>query len=187
MIFCHIKRKRFVASHAKTGFKLIDQQTENCPFNTVAVCRINGSSAQKAFDDISLMVSARFAAWDQTVNMLPTWGKDVDAQVHQYIKGIQNIVQANISWRYASSIIYARPHWREKQLSNRQIFWSNRGKDPTVEGNWCAPTTSISTTSTQRLLMEWLWASEIHRMILDWAFYWPIEAVYIQTALSNNW
>ena len=80
MIFCHIKRKRFVASHAKTGFKLIDQQTENCPFNTVAVCRINGSSAQKAFDDISVMISARFAAWDQTVNMLPTWGKDVDAK-----------------------------------------------------------------------------------------------------------
>lgn len=65
----------------------------------VAVCRMNGSSAQAAFDQIAAMVDARFVLWDQAVKALPSWGPEIDAQVRQYIQGIQNIVQANLSWR----------------------------------------------------------------------------------------
>lgn len=60
---------------------------------------MNGASAQQAFDEIASMVDARFSAWDEAAEALPSWGAEVDAQLHQYIQGIQNIVQANISWR----------------------------------------------------------------------------------------
>ncbi|KAK8023454.1 terpene synthase [Apiospora marii] len=75
------------------------EESEDCPFNTVAVCRMNGASAQQAFDEIASMVDARFSAWDEAAKALPSWGAEVDAQLHQYVQGIQNIVQANISWR----------------------------------------------------------------------------------------
>ncbi|KAK8092575.1 hypothetical protein PG999_014774 [Apiospora kogelbergensis] len=75
------------------------EESEDCPFSTVAVCRMNGASAQQAFDEIASMVDARFSAWDEAAEALPSWGAEVDAQLHQYIQGIQNIVQANISWR----------------------------------------------------------------------------------------
>ncbi|KAK7975751.1 hypothetical protein PG989_014214 [Apiospora arundinis] len=72
---------------------------EECPFNTVAVCRMSGASAQHAFDEIASLIDARFDLWDETVKTLPHWGEKVDSQVRQYIQGIQNIVQANLSWR----------------------------------------------------------------------------------------
>ncbi|KAI0156091.1 terpene synthase metal binding domain-containing protein [Pestalotiopsis sp. NC0098] len=76
------------------------EESENVPFNMVAVCRINGSSAQNAFDEIASLVDERYAIWDATVRKVPSWGKDVDAQVQQYVQGIQNIVQANLSWSF---------------------------------------------------------------------------------------
>jgi phage-related minor tail protein len=60
---------------------------------------MNGSSAQDAFDQIASMVDARFVLWDENIRALPSWGDEVDAQVRQYVQGIQNIVQANLSWR----------------------------------------------------------------------------------------
>ncbi|KAI1327758.1 isoprenoid synthase domain-containing protein [Xylariaceae sp. FL0255] len=78
------------------------EESENCPFNMVAVCRMNGSSAQAAFDQIAAMIDSRFEQWDEAVRTLPSWGTDIDAQVKQYIQGIQNIVQANLSWSFRS-------------------------------------------------------------------------------------
>ncbi|KAI1811307.1 terpene synthase metal binding domain-containing protein [Poronia punctata] len=78
------------------------EESENCPFNMVAVCRMNGSSAQEAFDEIAAMVDSRFALWEEAVRSLPSWGGSVDRQVRLYIQGIQNIVQANLSWSFRS-------------------------------------------------------------------------------------
>ncbi|KAH8164929.1 hypothetical protein CIB48_g3318 [Xylaria polymorpha] len=75
------------------------EEGENCPFNMVAVCRMNGSSAQEAFDELASLIDERFAQWETAMNMLPVWGGDIDSQVQLYIQGIQNIVQANLSWR----------------------------------------------------------------------------------------
>ncbi|KAI1393511.1 terpene synthase metal binding domain-containing protein [Hypoxylon trugodes] len=76
------------------------EEGENCPFNMVAVCRMNGLSAQEAFDEIASMVDMRFLLWDDAVKSLPSWGENIDGQVRQYIQGIQNIVQANLSWSF---------------------------------------------------------------------------------------
>lgn len=65
----------------------------------VAVARISGASAQEAFDQIASMVDARFDEWDRSIHSLPQWGQHVDNQVLQYIQGVQNIIQANLSWR----------------------------------------------------------------------------------------
>lgn len=65
----------------------------------VAICRINGVSAQDAFDEIASMIDMRFEDWNVVLKTLPSWGGEIDAQVHLYIQGIQNIVQANLSWR----------------------------------------------------------------------------------------
>lgn len=74
-------------------------QNINCPFNMVAVCRMNGFSAQEAFDEIASMVDERYIAWYENVNAIPSWGEEIDSDVRQYIQGIRNIVQANLSWR----------------------------------------------------------------------------------------
>ncbi|KAI0017861.1 hypothetical protein F4780DRAFT_754153 [Xylariomycetidae sp. FL0641] len=50
------------------------RQGEHYPFNMVAMCRMNGMSAQRAFDGIASMVDARFIPWDKTLEALPSWG-----------------------------------------------------------------------------------------------------------------
>ncbi|KAI1172830.1 terpene synthase metal binding domain-containing protein [Nemania sp. FL0916] len=78
------------------------EEADNCPFNMVTVCRKNGSSAQKAVDEVASMLYTRFDAWEEISKSIPNWGEDIDSQVHQYIQGIQNIVQANTSWSFRS-------------------------------------------------------------------------------------
>lgn len=65
----------------------------------VAVFRMKRSSAQEAFNKVSSLVDARFLQWDDVVKARPSWGEDVDSHIQQYIQSIQNIVQANLSWR----------------------------------------------------------------------------------------
>lgn len=65
----------------------------------VAAARMMGASAQEAFDQIAALVDARFAQWEQSMHSLPSWGQHIDGQVLQYIQGVQNIVQATLSWR----------------------------------------------------------------------------------------
>jgi hypothetical protein len=31
---------------------------------------------------------------------LPQWGEKIDRQVQTYIQGVQNVVRANLNWRY---------------------------------------------------------------------------------------
>lgn len=64
-----------------------------------AACRLARYSAQEAFDTVGSLLEERYLQWDQTIECVPSWGPDIDLQVRRYIEGIQNIVQANISWR----------------------------------------------------------------------------------------
>lgn len=68
----------------------------------IAACRLAGQSAQEAFDTVGALLENRYSQWDQAINCLPSWGTEVDLQVQRYVEGIQNIVQANISWRYVA-------------------------------------------------------------------------------------
>lgn len=82
----------------------------------IAVCRLAGHSAQEAFDTLGSLLEQRYIQWDQAIHDLPSWGADVDGEVRRYIDGIQNIVQANISWRCVISCV---------RLCNMEILWKS--------------------------------------------------------------
>lgn len=71
----------------------------------IAACRLAGHSAQEAFDTLGSLLEQRYIQWDQAIHDLPSWGADVDGEVRRYIDGIQNVVQANISWRCVISCV----------------------------------------------------------------------------------
>lgn len=71
----------------------------------IAACRLAGYSAQEAFDIVGSLLEQRYIQWDQAIQHLPSWGADIDGEVRRYIDGIQNVVQANITWRYVTSCV----------------------------------------------------------------------------------
>ncbi|KAK1590316.1 terpene synthase metal binding domain-containing protein [Colletotrichum navitas] len=78
------------------------EESEGCPFNMVAACRMNGKSAQEAFDIVGSLLEESYIEWDEVMIRMPCWDVAVDSEVERYIKGIQNVVQANISWSFHS-------------------------------------------------------------------------------------
>lgn len=56
-----------------------------------------------AFNHIGNMLVARYRDWYLALAELPSWGEHVDAQVQQYIRGVQNVVTANLNWRYVQN------------------------------------------------------------------------------------
>lgn len=60
---------------------------------------MTGKSPQEAFDTVGALLEERYLQWDQAIGRLPSWGGEIDFEVRRYIEGIQNVVQANISWR----------------------------------------------------------------------------------------
>lgn len=80
----------------------------------VAICRHSGMPAQVAFNHIGSMLVSRYHDWYLALAELPTWGERVDADVQRYIRGVQNVVQANLNWRYVTStphmVIRTRPY-----------------------------------------------------------------------------
>lgn len=58
-----------------------------------------GKSAQEAFDVVGALLEESYLEWDDAVSRVPQWGGHTDGEVERYIKGIQDVVQANISWR----------------------------------------------------------------------------------------
>ena len=75
-------------------------QNDDCPFSMVAACRMTGQSPQEAFDTVGNLLEARYQDWQNAIEQLPSWGPEIDANVARYVQGIQNVVQANITWRY---------------------------------------------------------------------------------------
>lgn len=78
-------------------------QNDDCPFSMVAACRMTGQSPQEAFDTVGNLLEERYQDWQSAIEQLPSWGPEIDMNVARYIRGIQNVVQANITWRYEIS------------------------------------------------------------------------------------
>ncbi|PVI02312.1 terpene synthase metal binding domain-containing protein [Periconia macrospinosa] len=78
------------------------EEGEGCPFNMTAACRLAGQSAQEAFNTLGALLERRYIQWNQSIHCLPSWGVEIDSEVRRYIVGIQNVVQANISWSFRS-------------------------------------------------------------------------------------
>lgn len=56
-------------------------------------------TAQAAFDHIGDMLGSRYRDWYLALADLPSWGPQIDAHVQGYIRGVQNVVKANLHWR----------------------------------------------------------------------------------------
>ncbi|KXT15230.1 hypothetical protein AC579_1369 [Pseudocercospora musae] len=78
-----------VASHRK-------EEAENVTHNMVATCRLNGMSAQEAYDHTGAMIDARLDRLDQCIAELPY----VDDQVATYVQGMKNVLIANVHWSF---------------------------------------------------------------------------------------
>ena len=58
-----------------------------------------GQPPQQAFNTVGALLEERYKEWSSVITQLPTWGPEIDAQVARYVEGIQNVVQANVTWR----------------------------------------------------------------------------------------
>lgn len=97
--------KEEVGSHyshyrSATGNTVNPAQKEGVTHNMVAICRHAGMPAQMAFDHIGEMLVSCYRDWYMALAELPSWGERIDAEVQQYIRGVQNVVMANLNWRY---------------------------------------------------------------------------------------
>ncbi|KAG5661739.1 hypothetical protein KAF25_003978, partial [Fusarium avenaceum] len=78
------------------------EESDDCPFSMVAACRMTGQSPQEAFDTVGDLLEQRYQEWEDVITQLPSWGPKIDIDVARYIQGIQNVVQANITWSFQS-------------------------------------------------------------------------------------
>jgi hypothetical protein len=67
--------------------------------NMVAICRIDGKSAQEAFDQVGDLLTARYRRWDEVEAMFGVSELAACDETRKYVAGIKSVVQANISWR----------------------------------------------------------------------------------------
>lgn len=72
--------------------------------NLVAIYRISGMPAQQAFHRVNKLLRDCYRDWYLALADLPQWGEKIDAQVQHYIQGVQNVVLANLNWRFVQSL-----------------------------------------------------------------------------------
>lgn len=78
------------------------EDSEGVPHNLVAVCRMQGMSAQVAVDCIAELISTRHNQLEKALSNVPSWDKNTDMQVRKYMDGIQDVVKANLYWSFRS-------------------------------------------------------------------------------------
>ena len=65
--------------------------------------------AQHAFNHVNSMLTTRYHEWYLALAGLPQWGKEIDAQVQRYVQGVQDVVRANLEWRFVFPFILYSP------------------------------------------------------------------------------
>ncbi|KAL5355212.1 terpene synthase metal binding domain protein [Aspergillus floccosus] len=84
------------------------EEKEGVTHNMVAICRHAGMPAQMAFDHIGEMLVSCYRDWYMALAELPSWGERIDAEVQQYIRGVQNVVMANLNWSFRSGRYFGK-------------------------------------------------------------------------------
>ncbi|KAF9058937.1 terpene synthase metal binding domain protein [Rhodocollybia butyracea] len=78
------------------------EEKEGVAHNLVATCRHSGMSAQMAFNYVGNMLVSRYRDWYLALAELPSWGEQIDYEVQEYIRGVTNVVRANLNWSFHS-------------------------------------------------------------------------------------
>ena len=63
---------------------------------------------QEAYDRIDILLKERYREWYLAQADLPQWGEAIDSQVQKYIRAMQDVVTANMYWRYVTKSMYLR-------------------------------------------------------------------------------
>ncbi|EKD17397.1 uncharacterized protein L3040_008438 [Drepanopeziza brunnea f. sp. 'multigermtubi'] len=84
------------------------EKDQNCPHNMVHLFRHHGMSEQEAYDKCQVMLREKYREWYLAMASLPTWGEEVDKQVHRYIQGVQDVDFANAYWSFRSGRYYGK-------------------------------------------------------------------------------
>ncbi|KAK5624996.1 hypothetical protein RRF57_000712 [Xylaria bambusicola] len=96
------------------------EEGQSVPHNLVAIARMTGLGAQEAFDYVGTMLDSRYERWENTINAMPDWGEEVNKHVRRYVKGIADVVRANLYWSIAA--ISSLSH-RYATVSRRRGIW----------------------------------------------------------------
>lgn len=78
------------------------EEAEGVSHNLVAVCRMNGLSAQDAIDQVGHLIRMRHDSFNKAVQCLPQWDAAIDLEVSRYVAAIRNVVKANLYWSFQS-------------------------------------------------------------------------------------
>ncbi|KAJ5151557.1 terpene synthase metal binding domain protein [Penicillium capsulatum] len=68
--------------------------------NIISIYQQEGYTIQEAFDEVERSLSECYRDWYLALAQLPSWGEEIDSQVHLYIDGVQNAALANIHWSF---------------------------------------------------------------------------------------
>ena len=60
---------------------------------------------QEAYDRINVLLTERYREWYVAQANLPQWGEVIDRQVQKYIRGMQDVITANVYWRYVPEYV----------------------------------------------------------------------------------
>lgn len=88
------------------------EEEEGVIHNTVAVCRLQGMSAQEAVTFIGTEVSCRMAEFEEAVLKLQESSHDRVDELMRYVRGIRDVIKANLWWSFRT----------ERFLSEQQKF-----------------------------------------------------------------
>ncbi|KAF2963575.1 hypothetical protein GQX73_g9998 [Xylaria multiplex] len=75
------------------------EEGESVPHNLVAVARMSGLQAQEAFDYIGNMLNSRYERWEKALGEMPYWGEEINKHAERYVRGVADVVRANLYWR----------------------------------------------------------------------------------------
>ncbi|KAI0538595.1 isoprenoid synthase domain-containing protein [Xylaria digitata] len=78
------------------------EEGESVPHNLVAVARMSGLQAQEAFDCIGNMLNSRYERWEKAIGAMPDSGDEVNKHVERYVRGVVDVVRANLYWSFNS-------------------------------------------------------------------------------------
>jgi hypothetical protein len=76
------------------------QKASGDDHNLIKLLRRKGMSQQEAYTVAGDAVQKRYLEWYVELSKVPHWGEEVNMQVQKYIRGCQDIVLANLNWRY---------------------------------------------------------------------------------------
>jgi hypothetical protein len=83
------------------------EEEEGVVHNTVAVCRLQGMSAQEAVTFIGTEVSCRMAEFEEAVRKLQESNHGRLDELMRYVRGIRDVIKANLWWSFQTERFFS--------------------------------------------------------------------------------